>query len=473
MIALLIAIPLAFAFASIPHERLGRYFLPFVALFNLVCLFFFMQPEQILEIGKWPAAYGIVLVLDSVSYPFLIFVNLLILLMSLSATLENRYGTLMLVLTAAVNGIILTGDFFNSFVFLEIISVIAYIVAAHKDNALGAFKYLIFGGIGGTMYLIGAVSVYIKAGTLNMAYASFITDPLAVPIICIFFLITFLVELKVLPLGLWAPDVYSNGSSFTPVALGSIVTVSLVYLFSRIFLNIFDLPSPELVGILAMVSIIFAELGALKQKNLGRALSFATISGISTVVAALSIQETEVVSAAYFYLFNDVISKFILFTLSAYLGKRGFKSNKTAGIAFTFASLSVIGFPMFAGFWAKYYLLKALFQVDSYALPAVILIAAVIEAGYLIRWNIDLWYKYEEESVLEHGKDTENEEGIESIEEIDDFVPFGAQVVTLILALTLVVIGFMPNLIHDQTMNIANNVLDFRPYFDLILRGGM
>ncbi len=473
MIALLIAVPLVFAFASIPHERLGRYFLPFVAMFNLVCLFFFMHPEQILEVGKWPAAYGIALVLDNVSYPFLIFVNFLILMMSLSATLENRYGTLLLVLTAAVNGIMLTGDFFNSFVFLEIISVIAYIVAAHKDNALGAFKYLIFGGIGGTMYLLGAVSVYVKSGTLNMAYASFITDPMVVPTICIFFLITFLVELKVLPLGLWAPDVYSNGSSVTPIALGSIVTVSLVYLFSRIFLNIFDLPNPQLVGILAMVSIIFSELGALKQKGLGRALSFATISGVSTVVAALSMRESEITSAAYFYLFNDVVSKFILFTLFAYLGERGFKSNKTAGIAFTFASLSVVGFPMFAGFWAKYYLLKALFQVNSYALPAIILIAAVIEAGYLIKWNVELWYKEEDREKDREDVEAEKAEGVEEVEEVEDFVPFGAQVVTLLLALTLVVVGFMPGLIHDQTMSIANHVLDFRPYLDLILKGGM
>jgi len=187
-------------------------------------------------------------------------------------------------------------------------------------------------------------------------------------------------------------------------------------------------------------------------------------------------RESEIASAAYFYLFNDVVSKFILFTLFAYLGERGFKSNKTAGIAFTFASLSVVGFPMFAGFWAKYYLLKALFQVNSYALPAIILIAAVIEAGYLIKWNVELWYKGEDTpentpKVQDGEQDSEMENEANEVEE--DFIPFGAQVVTLLLALTLVVVGFMPGLIHDQTMNIANNVLDFRPYLDLILKGGM
>ncbi|HOJ94792.1 MAG TPA: Na+/H+ antiporter subunit D, partial [Fervidobacterium nodosum] len=161
MSALLIAVPLAFAFASLPHKKLGNYFFTFVTLFNILALLLYLKPTQLVEIGGWSAAYGIALVLDSVSYPFLIFVNAILLVISLTANLEEKYGTLMLVLTAALNGIILTGDFFNSFVFFEIIAAVAYIIASHKNNSYGAFKYLIFGGVGGTLYLIGAVMTYI------------------------------------------------------------------------------------------------------------------------------------------------------------------------------------------------------------------------------------------------------------------------------------------------------------------------
>ncbi len=457
MIALLIAIPLVFAFASLPHKKLGNYFFTFVTLLNILTLLFYLKPTQLVEIGGWSAAYGIALVLDNVSYPFLIFVNTILLVISLTADLEEKYGTLMLVLTASLNGIILTGDFFNSFVFLEIIAAVAYIIASHKNNSYGAFKYLIFGSVGGTLYLIGAVMMYIKAGTLNMAYAGFIIDPSVVPVITVFFLITLLIELKVLPLGLWAPDVYSNGSSITPVVIGSSVTVSMVYLYSRIFFNVLGFEHTKLVSILAMISIITAQLGALKQKNLGRALAFAAIAGVSVVVAGLATANEEVISASYFYLFNDAIAKIILFTVFAYTGHRGFKNDKTTGIIFTIASLSLIGFPLFTGFWAKYYLIKALFETENYVLPAVILISTIIEAGYLIKWNVDLWYK-------EH-------EAQESEEE--NYMPFTSQLVLLLLAMVLVLVGFLPDIIYSQTNSIAIHVLDAKTYMDVILKGGM
>jgi multicomponent Na+:H+ antiporter subunit D len=455
MIALTIAIPLVFAFASIPHKKLGNYFLPFVTLFNILLLMY-VKPTQVIEIGGWPAAYGIVLVLDNVSYWFLLFVNLILLAVSLLSDLEEKYGTLLLVLTAALNGLILTGDLFNSFVFLEIIAAVSYIIASHKNNSYGAFKYLIFGSVGGTLYLLGAVLSYVEAGTLNMAYVGFIMDPVVVPTVSVFFLIALLIELKVLPLGFWAPDVYSNGSSITPVVLGSAVTVSIAYLFSRIFINVLGFSHSNLVSILAMISIIFAQLGALKQKNLGRALSYTAIAGVSVAVAALSMLDENVISAAYLYLFNDAIAKLILFSIYAYTGHKGFKENKTVGVAFTIASLSLIGFPMFAGFWAKLNLLRALFEIGNYSLPAVLLIATIIEAGYLIKWNVDLWYK----------KSSDEVQGQESD------IPLAGKLVVLLLAMVLIIVGFLPHIVQDQTNIIASHIIDTKTYIDLIL-GGM
>ena len=456
MIALLVAVPLAFAFASVVNKKLGNYLLPLVSLFNIGLLLFFTKPNAVVEIGGWPSVYGIGLALDKVNYPFLIFVNVLILLVSLSASLEERYGTLLLVLLSALNGLMLTADYFNSFVFLEIIAAVSYIIASHKNNSYGAFKYLIFGRVAGIFYLIGAVLMYIKSGTLNIGYAGYIIDPYVVPTVAIFFLLALLVELKVLPLGLWAVDVYSNGSSITPVVLGTAVTVSIVYLFSRLFLGVLGLEQAYIIVIIAMISILLAQLGALKQKSLPRVLAFAAISGASVVVAGLSTMNESVISASYMYLFNDAISKFILFTIVAYLGQKGFKNDKTSGIAFTIASLSLIGFPMFAGFWEKFYLLKSLFEIENYTLPAVILIATIIEAGYLIKWNVDLWY-------------TDHE--VENTDE--EYLPFAPQLIVLLLVMVLVIVGFLPQIVHTQTNNIATHLMDFKAYFDLIIKGGM
>ncbi|MEJ5256957.1 MAG: proton-conducting transporter membrane subunit [Fervidobacterium sp.] len=458
MITLLIAVPLALAFATVAFPKASKYILPIALIFNLVLLFGFLKPGTLVQVGNWPAAYGIALLLDNVNYPFLLFVNILLLAISLTADFKEKHGILLLVLTASLNGLLLTGDFFNSFVFLEIISAIAYILAAEKKNSYAAFKYLIFGAVAGTLYLIGAVTVYVYAGTLNMGYASFIVAPQYMEIAGIFMLLALLIELKVLPLGLWAPDVYSNGSSLTPVVLGTAVTASIFYLFARIFFTITLPVRFELVFILSTISIIVAQLAALKQKNLGRALAYMAIAGASTVVAALSAAvhgEDTLLSAAFFYLFADVVSVFVLFSIFAYLSHKGFKGNTTVGLAFTIASLSIIGLPLTAGFWAKINLLQSLFEMNNLILPAVLLISTVIEAGYLIKWNVELWYKDQEE------------------QEDESYIPFGTQLVVLLLALVLIIVGFMPQLITDKTHSIATSLTDFRTYFDTLLKGGM
>jgi len=149
---------------------------------------------------------------------------------------------------------------------------------------------------------------------------------------------------------------------------------------------------------------------------------------------------------------------FILFTIYGYLNHKGFKNDSVAGIAFSLASISLIGFPLTAGFWAKINLLAALFEAGDYILPAVLLAATVIEAGYLIKWNVDLWY------IDNDSQDEEREK---------TYLPFGAQVVVLLFALTLVIIGFMPDLITMHTDKIASHIFDFKTYFDTILKGGM
>jgi len=458
MITLLVAVPLAFAFATVAFPKLNKYVFPLVTLFNLTLLIGYVHPTQVVEVGKWPALYGIVLLLDNVNYPFLILVNLILLAVSISATFQDKLGTLLIVLTAALNGLLLTGDFFNAFVFLEIISAVAYILSAQNKNSYAAFKYLIFGAIAGTLYLIGAVSMYVYAGTLNMGYAGFIASHEYLEIAGILMLIALLIELKVLPLGLWAPDVYSNGSTLTPVILGSAITLTMFYFYARLFFNIIGPVNTNLVYVLAIVSLIFAQLAAMKQRTLGRTLSYLAIAGASTVMAAFSagaMGDEKLISAALLYLFNDIIAVFVLFIIFGYLNGKGFKDNTVAGIAFSLVSISLIGFPLTAGFWAKINLLTALFEAGDYILPAVLLAAAVIQAGYLIKWNVDLWY-------------VDNDSETEEI-----YLPFGAQLVVLLFALALVVIGFMPDLIKAYTDKIASHIFDFKTYFDTILKGGM
>ena len=80
------------------------------------------------------------------------------------------YYTLVLILIAGLIGIVLAGDIFNVFVFLEVVALSAYaLVGLAGGRALVAsFRYLILGTMGSSFYLLGVVFFYAATGTLNM-----------------------------------------------------------------------------------------------------------------------------------------------------------------------------------------------------------------------------------------------------------------------------------------------------------------
>lgn len=460
MIALLVAIPLAFAFATAPHKTLGRYLLPFVVLVNLFILLV-LGPGHSTKLGGWEPAYGITLVLDRASYWPMVFANLFLLIVSITAEVGS-FGTVLLVMNAAMNGLMLSADFFNTFVFLEVLAVTAYIVSTDRDSAFGAFKYMILGGLGGIFYLLGAVSVYVSSGSLNMAhaalFASFDPNPFWLGTALLLMLSGLLVELKVLPFGFWAPDVYSSGSSLAPTVLGSSATLAVFYLASRLNLALYDLGIPRAFVDLCLISAVVAHVAALAQKNLNRTLAFASIGSMSVLVASLLTKNDTVVAATFFYLLADIVAKFVLFTIVAHKKRILFATNYSIGVAFTIASLSLIGVPPLGGFWAKFYLLRSLFSIGEYWIPAVVLIGTVLEATYLIIWNVRMWFA-ETETTIGNGDAQRAEFG---------FLP---NLVVLLMAMILVLFGIFSTNLHSAMENLAGYFFDFQTFYSLIFGG--
>lgn len=106
-------------------------------------------------------------------------------------------------------------------------------------------------------------------------------------------------------------------------------------------------------------------------------------------------------SWALFMVMANAISKMILFMVIAEAAKDGkddlsslkglFVKNKTIGLSFTFASLSVIGLPLFMGFVVKMNALEFLFAEQLYLAITAILLASVVEGIYFIRMLLELW----------------------------------------------------------------------------------
>ncbi len=258
------------------------------------------------------------------------------------------------------------------------------------------------------------------------------------------------VEAKIFPLAGWVPDVYASGSFMTPVVLGSVVTFTIMYLVGRIFSPVLHGSFLDILYVLGLITVVFGEISALRQDNLLRALAYSSIAQAGLVISAISLKTSEAVTAGYFHSLDDVTAKLVLFPIAAFLS-RGFGKNKIPGIAFSIASFSVIGFPLFAGFRSKLLIILSAFSKGDYVLPAVLLFAGVVEVAYLIRWNVRLWYEGEKEEykMKKH-----------------------TQFILLALSLFIIYIGLFPDLYLSASEKIAKSFLNMSSYIEAVL-GGM
>jgi len=186
----MIVIPLIFAFLSVMMKKQSKILLLIASLIN-VGIVFFLEKGQVI-IGGFKTPFGISLVVDNYSYFAVILLNVIFLLgIVLSFDLIGKYATVLLTALAGINGMILTGDLFNLFVFLEIVAISAYILSSASKKYEHTVNYLVLGSIGSVFYLLGIVLIYSMVGSLNMMDLSTkltsLTDlQLYVPIILIF-----------------------------------------------------------------------------------------------------------------------------------------------------------------------------------------------------------------------------------------------------------------------------------------------
>ncbi len=157
LIVLLIAVPLLAAFLSVLIKKLGRIFLGIAAGLNaasaIILAMDYISPV-IYSVGGFKPPYGISLVLDEYSLIGILTVNIIFaLIIMASCKLIKKYEVVLSVALAALNGIVLTGDLFNMFVFMEIAAITAYILTTMNKGFKYTFNYLVLGTLGSGLFL--------------------------------------------------------------------------------------------------------------------------------------------------------------------------------------------------------------------------------------------------------------------------------------------------------------------------------
>lgn len=354
------------------------------------------------KIGGWVPPFGICMVLDGLSSFMLVTVNLVaffICVYSVSYmekyTDKAKFFTLFFLMLAGMNGLVVTGDLFNLFVFLEIASIASYALVAFGTEAEeleASFKYAIMGTVASSFIFIGIAFLYGFTSTLNMADMARVlttkTNALILPFTAVLFLMGFGLKAALVPFHAWLPDAHPSAPASISAMLSGVLIKTLgVYAMIRIFFNILGITNIYLSAMMFLggLSLITAVILALSQWDLKRLLAYHSISQIGYIFLGIGLGTPLGILGGLFHLFNHSVFKSLLFLNSGAIdyaiNTRDLKEmsglkEKMPVTANTnlIASMSIAGIPPFNGFFSKLIIILACIQKGfmGYALVAVI-----------------------------------------------------------------------------------------------------
>ncbi|MHC4457307.1 MAG: complex I subunit 5 family protein [Planctomycetota bacterium] len=416
-----IAVPLVTAFVLPIFGKRGKAGATVLANVVTISLLVFaigsIGQSRVYEIGQWSIPLGINLVLDGLSCLLLLAISIVstaAMLFSIrymeQYTAKAKFLCLFMLMIAGMNGVVLSGDIFNLFVFLEIASIASYALVGfgcEHEELEASFKYMVLGSIGSIFVLFGVALVYGNTGSLNMAYISKAIQATGLSIGLAFALVLFMVgfglKAALVPFHAWLPDAHPSAPAPISAMLSGVLIKALgVYALCRVLFNVFGVSIQigwilVVLGLLSMVAGAFLAIG---QWDFKRLLAYSSISQLGYVVLGVGLGGLIIAKGSnlawaslailggLFHLINHAVYKSLLFLTSGSVematGTRQMK--QMGGLAekmpvtratCTVASAAIAGVPPFSGFWSKLILVIAAIQAGFYWVAALIVFVSL------------------------------------------------------------------------------------------------
>ena len=371
-------------------------------------------------IGNWLPPWGIEYRIDMASALMILIiasigaVTMLYAWKSVAHEIQDKHAALFytcfLLCLTGLMGIVVTGDAFNLFVFMEIASLSSYVLISlgtSRRALTAAFQYLVMGTLGATFILIGIGLLYMMTGTLNMADLSerlpVNADTRTIRVAFAFVTVGVSIKLALFPLHLWLPNAYTFAPSVVSAFVAATATKVGVYVLLRFFFTVFGydfsfaaMHVGEIMIGLAVAAILVASVVAIFQSNVKRMLAYSSVAQIGYIILGISLATLEGVSAAMIHLFNHALIKGALFLAMGciFLRINSVELRDMRGIArhmpwtmaaFVVGGLGLIGVPLTAGFISKWYLVVAVLAEGYWPLVLLVLASSVLALIYIWR----------------------------------------------------------------------------------------
>ncbi len=511
-IALVVAIPLLGAFLT-PlvgriNDKLRNIFVILVLTLNAFLVFLLASDVLTTGIktyvfGAQDISYPIVRILfevDAMSIFMAIISSILVtvaVIYSWSFMKENtgldKYYTLILLLTAGMLGMVLTGDMFNFFVFLEITSIASCALIAfwtHKGESVEAgFKYIVISAMGALFVLFAIALLYGQYNALNIALLSSVIQYTFLDKIALVLLIVALaMKAGIVPMHMWLPDSYGSAPSSISIILVSATLASLYGVFRVIFTlygNVlskianFGIPVNVLIGwlivALAVISILIGVFMALIQSDFKRLIAYGAVAelgymflGIGTGIVALGTAYGKTaLDGGIFHVINDALDVGLLFLVAGaiYYATKETSLDKLGGLArnmkyttvfFIIGFLAVAGMPPLNGFASKLLIYESTFQLNP-----ILAIVAILCSILLLAVFVKVFYSAFMGPQLPKFKD---------VKEVPKSMLFSMGIIACII----VIFGLFPEFIINNLVEpAANALIGYSEYISQVVVGGI
>jgi multicomponent Na+:H+ antiporter subunit D len=375
---------------------------------------------QVLQIGNWPAPFGITLVADLLAALLVLAVGVVAFSVSAAAFagVDPRreafgYHPLIQILLMGVCGAFLTGDLFNLYVFFEVMLVASFVLMAlHRSSVQleAAFKYVTINLIASSIFLTGLGLLYGMTGTLNMADLARLWPSVRATgmdaVLAVMFVIAFSIKAGLFPLFFWLPASYHTPPAAVGALFAGLLTKVGVYALMRIFTLLFqDGPAFLLTLLLGMsaATMLIGLVAAQTERDFRRVLSFNLVGHIGYTTAALGVLTSAALAGAIFYVVHHIVVITNLFLVSGVLLRlrRTTDISRLGGLYRhhpLFAVLAMVpifslaGVPPLSGFLGKLAIVEGTFAAGAYWIGALVLVVGLLTLLSMGRfWSEAFW----------------------------------------------------------------------------------
>jgi NADH-quinone oxidoreductase subunit N len=382
-----------------------------------------------------------------------------------------EFYALILFATAGMGVLASAQELLTAFIGLEMSSISSYVLAGYRRDAVksseSAVKYFLLGSFATAFFLYGIALVYGASGSTNLAQiASADSGSNLLRLGLTLILVGLGFKVAAAPFQVWTPDVYEGAPTPVTALFAAGPKAATFALLLRIFTTIHAATDFWFWAfwILAVVTMFVGNLGALVQTNVKRMLAYSSIAHAGYTLVAFAAVTTmkldpetgaaPAYAAVLFYLLGYSLVKVGAFTIVSEIGGQGERyltlddfaglgtRQPLAAAAMSLFLLSLLGLPITAGFFGKFYVFKAAINSKLIWLAVLMTVNSAIGAYYYLRVIVVMYMR-------EHKGDV-------PADAATSLSPTAAMVV-VVAALATLYLGLLPN--HILGIVLSQNLI--------------